>query len=95
MVSGALEQATIPVWTSGTSTTVRGPGSHSTGSSLSHQETGRPLMTPGEVMRPPPSEVLVFTQGHRPFRLDRLDYLEDPDMAGSWDVNPMHQTAAS
>lgn len=95
MVSAALGQATIPVTTSGTSTTIRGPGPYSTGSSLSEHAIGRPLMTPDEVTRLGPSDVLILTQGQPPYRLRRLNYLQDPDVGGMWDPNPMHLQAAS
>lgn len=90
LVSSALGQATIPVSSSGTSMTVRGPGPHSSGTSSSEHATGRPLMTPDEVTRLGPSEVIVLAQGQPPYRLNRLSYLEDPQLRGMWDPNPMH-----
>lgn len=44
---------------------------------VSRQETGRPLLTPGEVMQLPPAEELVLVSGRPPIRAQKLRYYED------------------
>jgi len=44
---------------------------------VSRQETGRPLLTPGEVMQLPPEEELVMVSGHPPIRATKLRYFDD------------------
>src|SRR3546814_20213625 len=44
---------------------------------MSRQATGRPLLTPGEVMQLPPDEELVMVAGHPPLRARKLRYSAD------------------
>lgn len=44
---------------------------------VSRQATGRPLLTPGEVMQLPPDEELVMVAGHPPLRARKLRYYAD------------------
>src|SRR3546814_6470455 len=44
---------------------------------MSRQATGRPLLTPGEVMQLPPDEELVMVAGHPPLRARKLRYYAD------------------
>ena len=56
----------------------------------SSTESGRPLLTPDEVMRLPPSGELLFLAGTEPLLVDRADYLRDPEFRGLFAPNPMH-----
>jgi type IV secretory pathway TraG/TraD family ATPase VirD4 len=56
------------------------------------QLTGRPLLTPDEVMRLGPRPI-VLVQGERPYLLERLNYLADLDYAGRAAPNPYHASA--
>jgi type IV secretion system protein VirD4 len=60
------------------------------GEARSSTESGRPLLTPDEVMRLPPSEELLFLAGTEPFLVDRADYLRDSEFRGLFATNPMH-----
>ena len=44
---------------------------------VSRQETGRPLLTPGEIMQLPPSEEIVMVAGTPPIRATKARYFED------------------
>ncbi|MBN9146074.1 MULTISPECIES: conjugal transfer protein TraG [unclassified Novosphingobium] len=44
---------------------------------VSRQETGRALLTPGEVMQPPATDELVLVSGTPPIRATKLRYFED------------------
>src|SRR3546814_17756411 len=44
---------------------------------VSRQATGRPLLTPGEVMQLPVDEELVMVAGHPPLRARKLRYYAD------------------
>jgi type IV secretion system protein VirD4 len=48
---------------------------------VSRQETGRPLLTPGEVMQLPPDDELVLVSGVPPIRAKKARYFEDPRLA--------------
>jgi type IV secretion system protein VirD4 len=48
--------------------------SHTT---ISHQETARPLLTPGEILQLPQNESLVFLSGTPPIRARKLHYYRD------------------
>jgi type IV secretion system protein VirD4 len=48
--------------------------SHTT---ISHQETARPLLTPGEILQLPQDESLVFLSGIPPIRARKLHYYSD------------------
>ena len=45
--------------------------------SISEQETARPLLTPGEVMQLPSDEALIFVSGCPPIRAKKLRYFAD------------------
>jgi type IV secretion system protein VirD4 len=45
--------------------------------SISEQETPRPLLTPGEVLQLPPDEALVLASGVPPIRARKLKYYAD------------------
>jgi type IV secretion system protein VirD4 len=49
--------------------------------SISEQETSRPLLTPGEVMQLPSDEALIFVSGCPPIRAKKLRYFEDRNFA--------------
>jgi type IV secretion system protein VirD4 len=49
---------------------------------VSHQETSRPLLTPGEVMQLPPTDELVLLSGTSPIRANKLRYFEDRRLKG-------------
>ena len=48
--------------------------SHTT---ISHQETARPLLTPGEILQLPQEESLIFLSGIPPIRARKLHYYRD------------------
>ncbi|WP_176427223.1 MULTISPECIES: IncP-type conjugal transfer protein TraG [Rhodomicrobium] len=48
--------------------------SHTT---ISHQETARPLLTPGEILQLPQDEALIFLSGIPPIRARKLHYYRD------------------
>jgi type IV secretion system protein VirD4 len=48
--------------------------SHTT---ISHQETARPLLTPGEILQLPKDESLIFLSGIPPIRARKLHYFRD------------------
>ena len=48
--------------------------SHTT---ISHQETARPLLTPGEILQLPQEESLIFLSGTPPIRARKLHYYRD------------------
>ena len=85
-VSEMLGQTTVEFRTRGTSSTDFKFGQGSTSSS--QQFTGRPLLTPDEVMNY--RQVIVFIAGERPYCLQRLNYLSDPEYAGLADPNPYY-----
>lgn len=68
-------------------------GNAQRGSSMTLSETGRPLLLPDEVRRLPPGRQLLFVKGRGPILCDRLNYLEDPEFAGLYAANPMHESA--
>ena len=47
---------------------------------VSHQETARPLLTPGEVMQLPPDDELVLVSGCHPIRAKKARYYEGPQL---------------
>jgi type IV secretion system protein VirD4 len=49
---------------------------------VSRQETGRPLLTPGEVMQLPPDEELVLVSGCPPIRAKKVRYYEEAELKG-------------
>ena len=69
------------------------PGTSTAGSG--EHLTGRPLLTPDEIMRLGPARPIVMIAGEPPYLLDRLDYRSDPALAGRADPNPMHFPAAA
>lgn len=60
------------------------------GLSLSTSSTGRPLLTPDEVMRLGPERPVVLIGGEPPYLLKRLNYLTDAGFEGAYDPNPYH-----
>jgi type IV secretion system protein VirD4 len=66
---------------------------HQRGTAQSSSESGRPLLTPDEVMRLDPREELLFLSGRDPFLVERVDYLTDPPFRGLFAPNPMHEGA--
>jgi len=46
---------------------------------VADQETGRPLLTPGEVLTFPTNEAIVFMSGQKPLRVRKIRYYEDPN----------------
>ena len=85
-VSSMLGQKTVEFRTRGTSSPDFKFGQSSTSSS--QQFTGRPLLMPDEVMNY--RQVIVFIAGERPYCLQRLNYLSDPEYAGRADENPYY-----
>lgn len=83
-VSSMLGQRTVEFRTRGTSSPDFKFGHGST--STSQHFTGRALLTPDEVMKS--HGVIVFIAGERPYGLQRLNYLSDPEYAGLADPNP-------
>lgn len=64
---------------------------HQRGTAQSSSESGRPLLTPDEVMRLDPWEELLFLSGRDPLLVERADYLHDAPFEGLFAPNPMHQ----
>lgn len=80
-VSEALGNSTVWVRSRSHSSKQGGwAGSRSQSSNIS--ATGRPLLTPEEVRTLPATEVLVFSPGRKPQRLQRLNYLRDSESQG-------------
>jgi type IV secretion system protein VirD4 len=48
---------------------------------VSHQETARPLLTPGEIMQFPSEDEIVMVSGCPPIRAKKARYYEDPELA--------------
>jgi type IV secretion system protein VirD4 len=96
-VSDSLGQATVEYETSntgknsGTGFSGQG-GSMNRGSSAgsAQQLTGRPLLTPDEVMRLSPEQLIVLVKSESPYLLERLNYLVDEEYRGKADPNPYH-----
>jgi type IV secretion system protein VirD4 len=60
------------------------------GEAHSSTESGRPLLTPDEILRLDPGAELLFLSGTDPLFVDRADYLRDPQFRGLFAPNPMH-----
>ena len=92
-LSKMLGQQTIETESKSASSSARtsGGGGGSSGRSTSTQATGRPLMMPDEVRTMNVEHVLVIQGGRHPFKLGRLNYLKDPETAGRYEANPMHE----
>ena len=88
-VSSMLGQTTVEFQTRSTSSPDFKFGHSST--NTSQQFTGRALLTPDEVMKN--HSVMVFIAGERPYGLQRLNYLSDPEYAGLADLNPYYAAA--
>lgn len=69
-----------------------GGSSSSRGSSTSQSQqlTGRALLTLDEVLGLGPLRPIVLIGGERPYLLQRLNYLTDPEYQGKFDKNPYH-----
>jgi type IV secretion system protein VirD4 len=61
------------------------------GEAYSSSESGRPLLTPDEIMRLEPGTELLFVAGAEPLLVDRINYLQDPYFRGLFASNPMHR----
>ena len=57
-------------------------------------DRGRPLLLPDEVRRLDPARALLFLKADRPLIVDRVNYLSDPHLTLSADVNPLHVSIA-
>lgn len=53
-------------------------------------EKGRKLLLPDEVLGMPPEKQLLLVRGHRPLYVDKLNYLEMPEVRGLYQPNPMY-----
>ncbi|HEX6369777.1 MAG TPA: type IV secretory system conjugative DNA transfer family protein [Longimicrobium sp.] len=53
-------------------------------------EKGRKLLLPDEVLGMPPEKQLLLVRGHRPLYVDKLNYLEMPEVRGLYKPNPMY-----
>jgi type IV secretion system protein VirD4 len=53
--------------------------------SISLQHTGRPLLTPDELMNLPEDQLIVRVRGIPPVRATKCDYRTDPAFAGRWE----------
>ncbi len=51
----------------------------------------RSLMTPDEIMRLGPKKPLFLPSGGLPYKLERINYLEDEAFRGLYDENPYHR----
>lgn len=96
-ISDSLGKATIEFETENTGKNTGsglsgGGGSMNRGKSTgkSQQFTGRELLTPDEVMRLGPEHPIILVRGERPYLLERLNYLADPEYRGRFDANPYH-----
>ena len=88
-VSSMLGQTTVEFQTRSSSSPDFKFGHSST--STSQQFTGRALLTPDEVMKN--HSVMVFIAGERPYCLQRLNYLSDPEYARLASLNPYYAAA--
>ena len=88
-VSEMLGQTTVEFQTRSTSNQDFKFGHGST--STSQQFTGRALLTPDEVMKN--RGAMVFIAGERPYGLQPLNYLSDPEYAGLAGLNPYYAAA--
>lgn len=64
---------------------------HQRGEAHSSTESGRPLLTPDEILRLDPEQELLFLAGAEPLLVDRVNYLRDPHFRGLFASNPMHR----
>lgn len=88
-VSDMLGQTTIEFRTVGDSSSSSLQGGGSSGTSTSQQLTGRSLLTPDEVIRT--KGTIVVIPGERPYQLNLMSYLRDPEYADLFDPNPFHR----
>lgn len=49
---------------------------------MSQQESGRPLLTPGEILQLPGSDALIMVGGMAPYRARKIMYYQDPRFEG-------------
>jgi type IV secretion system protein VirD4 len=92
-LSGMTGEATVRVTSESESSGVtygRG-GSSQEGTGASTSERGRRLMMPDEVRRMVEGEQLVFLRHRRPYRVGRLDYRVEAEMARRAAENPMYR----
>lgn len=90
-VSDMLGQSTIEFRTMGDSSSTSFQGGGSSGTNTSQQLAARSLLTADEVMRHGSARPIVLIQGERPYSLERLNYLSDPEYLGLADANPFHR----
>jgi len=64
----------------------------SSGRSRNVSETGRKLMLPGEVIRMPENEQLLFIGAHNPLKAEKIRYYVDDKFNGLYEPNPQHKT---
>ena len=62
--------------------------------SQAHSVTGRPLLTPDELMRLPESDELLIMPGNPPVRASKLVYWQDKEFTGAFDPNPWRLAAS-
>jgi type IV secretion system protein VirD4 len=53
-------------------------------------EKGRKLLLPDEVLAMPPEKQLLHVRSHPPLYVDKLNYLEMPEVRGLYEPNPMY-----
>lgn len=53
-------------------------------------EKGRKLLLPDEVLAMPREQQLLLVRGHRPLYVDKLNYLDMPEVQGLYLRNPMY-----
>ena len=88
-ISDQLGQRTVKFSTQ--SLTPPQKGAFLPGITTAEQFTGRPLLTPDEVMAT--GATLVFLAGERPYALRPLNYLSDPEYRGLAEANPRYRQA--
>ena len=66
-------------------------GKNGNSSSTSEQEHSADLITPGDVRTLPVDEQFVFIHGQDPIRCNKLFYLDEPTLQGTFDNNPIEQ----
>jgi type IV secretion system protein VirD4 len=81
LVSDLLGQETVVFQTMS-----RALDAQATGVTHSEQHFGRPLVTPDEVRNMPQGAELLFIAGQRPIIARKLQYFEDREFAGLFDL---------
>ena len=91
-VSDAIGAGTVQVTSSSRSTSATSR-SNTSGQSESVAHAARMLATPDEVMRLDRGHAIVFANGLAAFKLQRLDYRNDPELAKKAEDNPFYRAA--